>query len=151
MSFSIAFLDRPLEYLDDDPSVPSAIGLLTIGDFREEFAASLYEWNKEDYESQWRDAIRTLLRGRNRAALIVSYTNPKVSSHLVWWPMYVVGETVFFQNHLLLFDQLTAPYSIENPYLSLRDRKTINEDGVCISEWSFELSEIENFGQSLGL
>jgi hypothetical protein len=61
VSFSIVFSDEPLEFLADDPSIPSAIGLLTIGDFREDFAASLYQWNKEDYELQWRDAIRRLL------------------------------------------------------------------------------------------
>jgi hypothetical protein len=151
VSFSIVFSDGPLEYLDDDPSIPSAIGLLTIGDFREDFAASLYLWSKEDYESQWRDAIGSLLEGRDRAALIVEYVGPEAAGKLEWWPMYVVRETVFFQNHLLFYDQLSQPFSIHDPYASLRDRRTINEDGDHISEWSVSFSEIEKFARSLGL
>ena len=52
MPFSIEFLDEPLEYLEDDPQIPSAPALLTIGDFREDFACSLYAWSKEEYENQ---------------------------------------------------------------------------------------------------
>ena len=109
MSFSIVFLDEPWEYLDDDPSIPSAIGRLIIGDSQEEFAASLFLWSKENYQSQWRDAIGSLLQGRDRAALIVEYVGPEASGKLEWWPMYAVGETVFLQNHLLFYDQLTRP------------------------------------------
>jgi hypothetical protein len=65
--------------------------------------------------------------------------------------MYAVGETVFFQNHFLLYDQLTQPFLIHDPYASLRDRQTINEDGNRLSEWSISFSEIEKFARSLGL
>jgi hypothetical protein len=65
--------------------------------------------------------------------------------------MYAVGETVFLQNHLLSYEQLTRPFSMQEPYTSLRDRKTINEDGNRISEWSVSFPEIEEFARSLGL
>lgn len=126
------------------------MGLLTIGDYREGFAACLYRWNKKDYESQWREATRNLLEGRDRAALIVEYVGHEAWK-LEWWPMYRVGETVFLQNHLLFFDQLARPFSIDDPYSSLKDRETVDEDGNRISEWSVNFSEIESFARSLNL
>ncbi len=39
------------------------------------------------------------------------------------------GRQSFLQNHLLSYEQLTRPFSMQEPYTSLRDRKTINEDG----------------------
>lgn len=151
MSFSIAFLHEPLSYPYDDPATPAAYGSLTLGGHREVFCASLYEWRKEDYESQWRHAIRNLLEGKERAALIVEYISPANSFKLEWWPMYVIRKTVFFQNHLLFYEQLTRPFSIDDPYSSLRDRETINEDGNRISEWSVSFSEVEKFARSLGV
>ena len=65
--------------------------------------------------------------------------------------MYRVGETVFLQNHLLFFDQLARPFSIDDPYSSLKDRETVDEDGNRISEWSVNFSEIESFARSLNL
>jgi hypothetical protein len=151
VSFSIAFLDEPLSYPFDDATTPAAYGELAIGNHREGFCASLYEWSKEDYESQWRHAIRSLLEGKDRAALIVEYISPLASWKLESWPMYAVGETVYLQNHLLSYEQLTRPFSMQEPYTSLRDRKTINEDGNRISEWSVSFPEIEEFARSLGL
>jgi hypothetical protein len=48
LSFSIDFIDAPLEYLGDDPSAPSAIGEIILGDFTESFVSSLYTWLKSD-------------------------------------------------------------------------------------------------------
>jgi hypothetical protein len=62
-----------------------------------------------------------------------------------------MGKTVFFQNHLLFYEQLTQPFSIHDPYSSLRDRETIDEDGNHISEWFVSFSEIEEFARSLSL
>jgi len=70
MSFSICFTDDPAEFLDDDPKVPSAVGLITIGEFVENFVSSLYEWRKEKYERQWRDSLQQFVNGADRASLI---------------------------------------------------------------------------------
>jgi hypothetical protein len=57
----------------------------------------------------------------------------------------------FLQNHLLFYEQLSRPFSIENPYSSVRDRETISKDGDRISEWSVCFSEIEEFAHSFDL
>ncbi len=145
MPFSIAFQNKPLCYPYEDRTTPAASGLLILGEAKEHFHASLYQWSREDYENQWRHAIETLLGGKDKSALITEYVSAEVATHLVWWPMYVVGDTVFFQNHLLFYDQLTGPFSVENALGLLRDRKTTNTDGEKISEWSVSFYEVEAF------
>lgn len=150
MSFSISFLDEPLRYPYDDATVPAAVGRLAIGDSQEYFEASLYEWAKEDYKAQWRNAIKLLLTGTHKTALIVTYGSPEVTTHLEWWPMYRVGGRVFLQDHLLFYDQLTEPFSLQNAFSFVRGRQTTDEDGRSISEWSVSLSEVQQFADMIG-
>ena len=144
MSFSISFADEPLIYEDDDPTVPAAVGRLVIGDWEEIFVSTLYHWNKTQYEAQWHHAIRSLLDGSAKAALIVEYLGED-AGRLWWWPMYRVGDTVHLQQQILFFDQLKEPFSIGNAFSSLRDRLTISEEGHAFSEWSVPVSEIAKF------
>ena len=127
-----------------------AMGEIVLGDFRENFAASLYQWSKADYEAQWRNAIRTLLEG-SKSALMVHYVSPEFADNFEWWPMYRVGDVVYLQNHLPWYDQLPGPFSPENMLSFVKDRITINEDGNRISEWSVKLSDIEAFARTLFL
>jgi hypothetical protein len=150
MSFSIKFLNEPLLYPFDDVNTPAASGVLIIGDSKEGFVSSLYQWSKQQYETQWKQAVRILLEGNSKAALITEYLSPDAASHLQWWAMYREGETVYLQNHLLFYDQLEKPFSIENPYESLQDRETISQEGQQISEWSVSILEIEQFACMIG-
>ena len=123
-------------------------GRLRIGEFWEDFYSSLFHWSRAQYMNQWRRAVQDIVDGAKQSALIVSFLTLDVSSNLEWWPMYRVGETVYLQNHLLLFDQLESPFSPEAPLASLRHRNTISETGDSISEWSVQLSALEHFLQS---
>lgn len=148
MAFSISFLDEPIvrEYNHETHEWESgAMGLLVLGDWKESFLSTLFEWNKQDYEAQWLHAIRKLLNGKTKVPLIVEYIDPSRASKLIWWPMYRVEDTVYIQNHILWYEQLAEPFSIGNAGLSLRDRQTHSEDGQLISEWSVSLAEIEKF------
>ena len=149
MSFSIAFLDDPTSYPYDDPATPQAKGVLILGEAREHFGSSLFQWSKKEYETQWRYAIKALLDGNDRAALITEYVGPQAATHLEWWPMYVVDNAVFIQNHLLFYDQLTQPFSLQNPFSFVPDRRTTNEEGKKISEWTVAIPEVEEFARAL--
>jgi hypothetical protein len=151
MPFSIAFLDEPLIFPYEDPATPAAPGLLLLGDTKEYFCSSLHEWSKEDYESQWRRAIKTLLTDRDRSALITTYGSPEVATHLEWWPMYAQEEIVSVQDHLLFYDQLTSKFSIPNAFSFIRSRKTKDEEGNAVSEWRVNLAEIEGFAGAISL
>ncbi len=150
MPFSIKFLEKPLIYPFDDAKTPAASGELTMGQSTEGFYSSLYQWSTQNYENQWSDAIRLLLGGAPKAALIVEYLSPDVASHLEWWAMYREADVVYLQHQLVFYKQLTKPFSINAPFASLRDRETINQQGRRISEWSVSLSEIEQFARVSG-
>ncbi len=149
MTFSIAFQKEPLCYPYDDQTTPAASGLLVLGSTKESFFASLHQWRQRDYEGQWKQAIGILLNERNKAALITEYVGPEASTHLVWWPMYVVGSDVYVQNHLLFYNQLPTPFSLEKASSFLCDRQTVNEEGKRISEWKVTLSDVQAFANTL--
>jgi hypothetical protein len=150
MPFSIAFLDEPLVYPYEDIKTPGALGSLMMGDSNERFCSSLYRWSQRDYESQWRQAINVLLNESFKAALIVEYTGTDASSHLEWWPMYKVGDSVYLQNQLLFYNQLPQPFSLDRPFMYLRNRETTDQAGRPISEWLVRLSEVERFAANAG-
>jgi hypothetical protein len=150
MPFSIQFLDEPLRYPFDDANTPGAPGLLVMGESKEGFCSTLYQWSKQQYESQWERAIDVLLNESLKAALIVEYIGPDAGSHLEWWAMYREGETVYLQDQLLFYSQLSEPFSLDAPFESLRDRETINAEGQKISEWSVSLQEIKRFAGMIG-
>jgi hypothetical protein len=148
MAFSITFQDEPFCHPYYDPSTPAASGVLVLGEFQEDFLASLYQWGREEYERQWRRAIAVLLDGR-RSARITEYVSPERASHLVWWPMYLVEDRVFFQNQVLFYDQLKEPLSVENALSFVRDREIVNSEGQRLSEWSVHRSGVEAFAHTL--
>ena len=73
MAFEISFTADPNEFLDDDPTIPSAVGLIRLGTFEENFVSSLYEWKKEDYEAHWLASLRRSLAGADRAVLLCAH------------------------------------------------------------------------------
>ena len=82
---------------------------------------------------------------------MTEYVGPEASSKLEWWPLYRLGDTVHVQNHLLFYDQLTEPFSLANAAKFIRDRQTVNEDGLAISEWTVAFSDLEDFARSLSV
>ena len=150
MPFSISFCDTPLVYEYDDPTTAGTEGLLVIGEWRESFLSSLYEWTKQDYERQWQAAINSLVQGAEKSALITEFVGPEASSHLQWWPLYRLGGTVYFHNQILFYDQLSEPFSLADISKFVSERQTVNEDGAAISEWSIPLSALEEFARNSG-
>jgi hypothetical protein len=152
MAFEIRFTDDPNEFLDDDPAIPSAIGLFRAGTVEENFASSLYEWKKEDYEAQWRASLQHFVDGADRAVLITYYVNQKESSNLHWWALYR-GElgVVHVQDHMPWDSDFEKPFSIHQASSFLQDRITISETGDPISEWDVPLADIEAFVRDLKL
>jgi hypothetical protein len=156
LAFSIKFLDEPLQYFGDNPGTPFAIGEITLGSFRDNFAASLHTWTKGHYEAQWQVAIDHLLKGNSKAALITEYINPEVSSRLRWWPMYRVGHTAYFQEGLLFFENaptslinFSEPFCLDQQFTYVPEHQTVSDEGDSISEWSVSLAEVEAFASTL--
>jgi len=144
MAFKIVFTEEPDEYLHDDPHLASGIGLMVAGNLTENFVSVLYDWDKRAYRSQWFDALRHLLNGGDRAALIISYVAPDVGQ---CWALYRgEGELVHVQqHHTLLGDNGPAKFSVGRAHSFMMDRETADEDGHRISEWDVGLVDVQHF------
>ena len=111
----------------------------------EEFSANMSLWNKSDYESHWLSELRPLCEGKPKAALIVSYDDPKASSNLEIWRAYLDGEWVHFQNQLLWYKDLPAEFEISKISQYIPDRAVMSAEGAQYSEWDVATRDIEMF------
>jgi len=150
MAFSIGFMDLPLEHPYEDEFTSAARGLILLGESSEEFLANLREWNPEEYRYQWRCSIQNLLDGGHKAVLITTFSSPVNASHLEWWALYREGECIFAQNQLLFFDGIEDRFDPHRAVEFLRERQTVNEDGVPISEWDFSMDDLRSFATQFG-
>jgi len=146
MPFAICFTDEPNQFLGDDPTVPYAVGRILAGCLDESFVATLYEWDRRDYEAQWLLALERLVAGDRKVVLTTYYVNPAESSNLEWWALYRGDDdVVHVQNHLRFYNQLGSGFSIAEASRFVQERLTIDEDGNHISEWDVTLTEIKLF------
>ncbi|WP_193368588.1 hypothetical protein [Pelagibius marinus] len=122
-----------------------ALGSIKLGNFQEDFHASLSHWDQERYRSQWKEALERLVKGEDKSALVTSMYDPDKANFITWWPLYRDGDCVLVQNQLLFLAELAKPFSEAQPYKSVPRRETTTEDGEAISEWTIDLSDIEEF------
>lgn len=130
--FSISFR----KHHDNDPAHGShnAIGDITIGDFKERFTSLTTHWSQEQYKEQWRIALQRLLDGHPTSVFVTSVVRgPDITA--VHWPAYRIGESVIFQNHLLL-RSVSAVFDTRNMFDHIPTYHATNEDGEQISSWS---------------
>ena len=125
------------------------MGEIVIGNFRERFETPLDYWAIKDYESQWKEALRRTIEGNGKSCLITSMNDPQTSNFYIWWPIYREDESVFIQNHLFFLEEALEPFDFYNPYKSVRERITINEEGQEISEWMVSIDEISDFFEKI--
>ena len=140
MAFSIDLLD---ESASDSES--TRLGLLTIGSYDERFVAPISYWDVTRYRSHWQEAITRIVQGSATSTLITSMSDPAVANFIYWWPMYRLGHTVQFQNHLLFLNELKTPFDPNDPFRFVPERMIINSDGEEISEWSASIADLEDF------
>jgi len=139
--FDIYLTDRAVPESDGY----AVYGTVILNDYSETFVASLVDWSPVDYRRQWGKASQRLFEGYDRSALVASYVRPPDSEFLMWWLMYREGEVVHVRNELLPYSQLATPFSIDDPWSSIRDRTVRTEDGFEISEWDVPIEEFSKF------
>jgi hypothetical protein len=144
-TFSIRLLPEPVS--STELVGKASWGLITIGSFQERFIASLDYWNAADYARHWKQAIRRIIQFSPSSCLITSMYDPVTANYVYWWTMYRINRTVFIQNQIFFLDKLSTPFNPNNPFTSIPERETVNEDGDEISEWSTTVEELEAFLQ----
>ena len=141
MTFSITLSEDRFETYGDTV----AVGSLKLADFQEDFHASLSYWDQGRYRSQWKVALKRLIKGEEHSALVTSMYDPRTANFIFWWPMYRDGTSVRVQNQCLFLAELAQPFDESNLYTSVPQRETTSEDGTAISEWTLDMSDIETF------
>ena len=140
MPFSIDLLDESTSDIESARS-----GLITIGSYVERFVAALDYWDVTTYRCHWQQAVTRIVQGAVTSTLITSMYDPVVANFIYWWPMYRVGQTVQFQNHILFLKELGTPFDPNDPFCFIPERMIINSDGEKISEWSASIADLECF------
>jgi hypothetical protein len=136
----------PREVPQDATAVAEAAGTIRIGEFSEDFLASLTFWSANDYRKSWRRSFEVLDGDDpSTSCLVTSITEPEASNFIFCWPLYRAGETVFVQNSIIFLEELTEPFDAAAPWKSVRPRETVNEDGLPISEWCTTMMALRRF------
>jgi hypothetical protein len=71
--------------------------------------------------------------------------DPAAAHFPLWWVMHRAGDTLFVQNQILFLDNLSPPFNPNDPFSSISGRRTINEGGEEISEWTVSIKDVESF------
>jgi hypothetical protein len=143
--FSIGFAEETLT--DAEPGETARIGVLRLGSYEERFIAHLNEWHEQDYVEHWRRALARALAGRP-AALVTDMLTPAQSTHLVWWPLWKIGDDLAFHNQLLFFemhDITGSGINVEELFGLVGEHFTNNDDGEPVSEWRVPVAEVAAF------
>lgn len=137
--FSLGLGDKELKYEGD----LVALGALEIGGGKEQFYASLSYWDREDYLCQWQYGVSRILSGYKKSAIVTSMYDPSSANFIFWWVMYLIGDNVHIQNHVLFLDELIVPFDESNIYSSIPEREIITDEGERISEWIIDVSAFD--------
>lgn len=140
MVFAIELLDEPAPDLE-----AGRVGIITIGAYVERFSAAMAYWDASRYRRHWLQALTRIVHDSDTSTLITSLYDPAVANFIYWWPIYRVGHTVHFQNHILFLSELDTPFDPNDPYRFVPERMIINSDGDRISEWSTSIADLEYF------
>jgi hypothetical protein len=124
-------------------------GRLTLGHFREEFQAPLYEWAPGDYAAHWLESAQRLVQGSPVAVFLTHMARPDADYHL-GWSAWREGERVYVQERLFLRDQLGGPFDPEYPEVHAGPRRELSLEGERISQWEVALQDIAAFVERQG-
>lgn len=146
MSFSIDLLGEVLERFDEE----GFLGEIEINGYKENFFSPVRFWSRMDYLKSWKKSLDQGLRDRAHAALATSMYDPNSCNFIFCWVIYIEEERAYIQNHVLFLDELSVPFVPEDINMHISKREEINEDGMKISQWSVDVSSIEEFSEILG-
>lgn len=140
--FDIQFIREKPEL--QDGGVPALRGRIVLGEFSEQFLASLHVWNREDYEAHWLSAAEELLRGENHKAAMIS------SAFQFVWMFWREGERIYVRQNLLGYETGSESWFDPKPPFSklpsgIPDRLMDRDAETPPSEWEVPTSGMRDF------
>jgi len=119
-------------------------GRITLGHFREEFQAPLYDWAPGDYVAHWLESAERLVVGAPVAVFMTHMVRPDAAYH-VGWPAWREGDRVVVQERLFLREQLNGAFDPQNPEVHAGPRQERSPEGERITQWQVELRDVAAF------
>ena len=141
MAFDIKFVGDAFE---DDGMRRQQVSLM-IGAFEESMDADMTHWTFGDYQDQWANELRKVIGESARGALITSLPDPNLAFRVSTWPMWREGDEIFFQSRLVGMLEPDSLFHIDCLADYVCERKSINEDGILISQWSIPVRDVIAF------
>lgn len=141
--FAIRFLPEMPEGSVIGNSAPP--GEIVLGDYQESFTSLIGFWSPLDYQNHWVSALHRLVDERKRSCLITSLHDLDVAEILHWWLLYPDGDDARVQNALLPLKALRPRFDSSDPYGAIAPHRTVNDDGLEISEWTVPVTAIRAF------
>ena len=148
MTFDISFVAQ--DEARESP-VGTAIGVISIGSYRERFIAPTDYWTPEDYRESWLNALRVVLGSEGKAALITSLRDPIARGIVRWWPVYRVRAEIVLQEQLLMLADLTPAFDISQPFRHVLPFSETDDEGTQLSSWRTSVTAVENYLKRGGL
>ena len=118
------------------PSWGACLGTITLGDFTEDFSASLQTWTPDDYRAHWARAAAAIRAGASHGCFVTSLSlDVAAASGTVFaWPWFREGDELVFHNVLRIIEQLEPPFDPAAPERSIRTAP-LHPDRGRVSEW----------------
>lgn len=124
-------------------------GRLTLGHFREEFQAPLYEWAPGDYAAHWLDMAQRLVKGAPVVVFLTHMLHPEAPYHM-GWPAWREGDRVLVQERLFLREHLNGHFDPECPEVHAGERQERSIEGRQIVQWQVGVRDIAAFLERRG-
>lgn len=121
-------------------------GRVTLGHFREEFQAPLYDWAPGDYVAHWLESAERLVAGAPVAVFLTHIVGPD-AAYYVGWPAWREGDRVWVQERLFLPEHLTGAFDPEHPEVHAGPRQELSPEGERIAQWQVGLGDVAAFVQ----
>lgn len=116
-------------------------GRITLGHFRDEFQAPLYEWAPGDYAAHWLESAERLVGGAPVAVFLTYMMRPDAPYH-VGWPAWRDGDRVHVQERLFLLERLNGTFDPENPEVHAGPRQELSPEGERIRTWQVGIDDV---------
>ena len=98
-NISIKVIDKKKQFIY---GLPSALGEIRIGSFKEKFIMPLIGWTIKDYEKQWAEGIERI-KHETKSCLIATMEDieGRKIPLINWWLLYKKGNQIFIRNNLM--------------------------------------------------
>jgi len=119
-------------------------GRITLGHFRDEFQAPLYDWAPGDYTAHLLESAQRLVAGAPVAVFLTDMLRPD-APYFLGWPAWREENRVWVQERLFLRAHLNGAFDPEYLEVHAGPRQELSPEGERIAQWQVGLPDVAAF------